>query len=87
MKLPRTLITLTAMFVSSLLFIGVFLYSAIRTRSIWHGIGAATAATVSLGIAAVIEDYCRAASFHPAEYFSMNRAIDNFFDPADSKEN
>lgn len=87
MKLPRTLITLTAVFASSLLFIGIFLYSAIRARSVWHGIGAAAAAAASIGIATVIEDYCRAASFHPTEYFSMNRAIDEFFDPADPEEN
>jgi len=29
----------------------------------------------------VIEDYCRAASFHPREYFDLNRVINDFFAP------
>ena len=86
MKLPRTLLILTAVFVSSLLFFGIFLVSAIRRRSLWHGIAAAMAAAASFGTATIIADYFRSESSGHDEFHSMDQVIDDFFDPADRED-
>ena len=86
LKLPRTPVTLIAVFISSLVFFAVFLLSAIRRRSIWHGIAAAIAAASSFGLFSLLRDYFRAAPDGKADFFSMDRVIDDFFDPANGQE-
>ncbi len=86
MKLPRILVTLVAVFASSLLFFAVFLASAIRKRSIWLGLLAAAAAASSLGLLSVISDYFRTSRGDGEDFFSMDQMIDDFFEPADGGE-
>ena len=86
MKLPRTLLILTAVFASSLLFFGIFLISAIRRRSLWQGICAAIAAVASCGTASVIADYFRRDCSGMDDFHSMDQVIDDFFDPADGED-
>lgn len=83
MKLPKAVLTLTAVFASSIWVTALFLYTAIRRRSLVAALSAVISLFSTLGIAYVIEDYCRAASFRPREYFSVNHMIDDFFSPLD----
>ena len=85
MKLPKAVLTLTGVFAASLLFIGVFIYTAVQRRSLFSAAAAALAAAASVGIASVIEDYCRAASFCHREYFDVNRMINDFFSPLEAE--
>ena len=86
MKLPRTLLILTAVFASSLLFFGIFLVSAIRRRSLWHGIAAAAAAAASFGTATVIADYFRGDCVGCDDFCTMDQVINDFFDPSDGED-
>ncbi|MGM9652837.1 MAG: hypothetical protein ACI3XP_04290 [Eubacteriales bacterium] len=83
MKLPKAFLTLTLVFASSLWFTALFLYTAVRRRSMFAAFSAAISFLSSVGIAHVVEDYCRAASFSPRAYFSVNRVIEDFFQSLD----
>lgn len=83
MKLPKAVLVLTAVFASGIWFTALFFYTAIRRRSLIAALSAVVSGASAFGIAYVIEDYCRAASFRPREYFSVSHMIDDFFSPLD----
>ncbi len=81
MKFPKAVLILVSVFaVTTAGFVGFFV-TAVRKRSVFAAICAALSAMSSVGIVSILEDYCRKASFSPRSYFSVNRAIDDFFSP------
>ena len=80
MKFPKILLILTGILASSLFFVGAFIYYAVKNKSLLGGIAAGIAGANAVGTVFAMGGICSLASFHPREYFSLERKITQFFD-------